>query len=148
FTEKYEAIREKATMSIAKHAVLDEEFDIEQLPVFDPEKHEGKTPQYIVIDNRPPAPTIIHKVVTPRIPKQYEGLNQVITSDKGVARIDKQTRTRAIQYVKSNSRTENENPEEFLSIYPETGRVVLSGHELALEVAPEAVRQDVELMLD
>jgi hypothetical protein len=148
FSEKYQRIREKSSMSVAKRSVLDEQFDIEQLPVFDPENHDGPTPQFIVIPEKPPAPNIIHKLITLKTPKQYEGLNQVITSEKGVARIDKNTRLRAVQYVKSHVRTEEENPEEYLSIYPEVGRVVLSGKELDLNATSDAIKRDVQIILD
>jgi len=148
FTQKYERIRERSSMSIAKRAVLDEEFDIEQLPVFDPEKHEGATPQYIIIEEKPPKATIVNKLVTPRTPKQYEGLSQIITTEKGVARIDRQTRVRAVQYVKSNTRSQEENPEEYLSLYPESRRAVLSGKELDLEPEAPDVHRDVASMLE
>lgn len=148
FNEKYERIRGKSSMSIAKRAVLDEEFDVEQLPVFDPESNQGTSAQFIIIEEKPPQLTIVHKMVKPHIPKQYEGLSQIIPVDKGVARLDRQGQIRAVQYVKSNARTEEDNPEEYLSIYPETRQVVLSGQELDLNIASEATKRDVDLMLE
>lgn len=149
FSTKYEIIREKSSMSIAKHAVLEDGFDIEQLPIFDPEKHEGITPQYIVIEEKPPQSPIIHKMFTARIPKQYEGLNGIINVDKtGIARVDKQTRNRAVQYIKSNSRTDTHNPEEYLRVYPETGQVILSGRDLDLAPKEDEISRDADLMLE
>src|SRR5829696_9795251 len=60
-----------------------------------------------------------------------------IESKGGVAKIDRQVAQRAVRYVKSNSRTQEENPEEYLSIHPDSGLVVLSGKELDLNVPAE-----------
>ena len=53
-----------------------------------------------------------------------------------------------MRYVKSNSRTQEENPEEYLSIHPDSGLVVLSGKELDLNVPAEAVATDVHAWLE
>lgn len=148
FSEKYERIRKRSSMSIAKHAVLDDQFDVEQLPVFDPKNQQGAMPQIILIEEKPPQLHIINKLVSPKIPKQYQGLSQIIPSSKGTAKLDRRIRTRAVQYVKSNLRTEADNPEEFLSIYPDEKQVILSGREFETQVSDEEIRRDVELMLE
>ena len=147
FTQKYEHIRERSTMSIAKRAVLDPDFNIEDLPIFNPETDKGTSPQIIIIEERAPQPSIIHKLLVPKIPKQYDGLSTVMTSEKGAVRLDSVARQRAVRYVKSNIRTENDNPEESLSIFPQSGRVILSGKDVDLDVKADDVRRDVGLML-
>lgn len=149
FSQKYEQIRERSSMSISKRAVLDDAFDLEQLPVFDLTSTDHKaTPQFIIIEERSPQKTIINKLFTPRIPKQYEGLSQVITVNKGMARLDRQTRVRAVQYVKSNSRSSDENPEEYLMIDSASGIVLLSGKDLDLNPDTKDIKNDVDLMLE
>lgn len=146
FNEKYESIRNQSSMSIAKHAILDPNFDIEQMPVFDPQVHQSNT--ILVIDERPLQPNIIHKMINVKVPKQYEGLSQIISSDRGLARLDRQVRNRAVQYVRSNTRTQDENPEELLSIHLQTGEVILSGRKLDLVPNDDEIRRDVNLMLE
>jgi len=41
-------------MSIAKRAVLDPDFNIEDLPIFNPETDKGTSPQIIIIEERAP----------------------------------------------------------------------------------------------
>jgi hypothetical protein len=53
-----------------------------------------------------------------------------------------------VRYVKSNSRTQEENPEEYLSIHPDSSLVLLSGKELDLNVPAEAVATDVHAWLE
>lgn len=148
FSAKYERIKASSTAGIAKRAILDDAFDVEHLPALNPDPEDKGSANIIIIQDRPPTPNIIHKLISQRTPKQYEGLNQIVNTSKGVARISRQIATQAIQYIRSNSRTETENPEEFLSIYPETGRVVLSGRELDLDVPSARVKADVELLVE
>jgi hypothetical protein len=147
YSEKYERIRNQSSKSIAKHAVLVEGFEVEQLPVFAPQTYQDAPSQVIVIREGSPQITTISKMLQIRLPKHYENLNQIIPRDKGFARMDFQTRTRAVQYIKSNVRTEDDNPEEFLSIDTEKQKVILSGHNLELEAKDVDVKRDVALML-
>ena len=66
----------------------------------------------------------------------------------GAAKIDRPTAQRAVRYVRSNSRTQEENPEEYLSIHRDSGKVVLSGKELDLSVSPDDVEKDVRAWLE
>lgn len=107
FSAKYEAIRIKSTVEVAERALLADDFDPEHLPVLnlDPAFGDKSSGSILVIHDGPPAPTIIHKLVTTKTPKHYDGLSQVITSDKGVFHITRQIKAQVIQYIKSNSRT-------------------------------------------
>jgi hypothetical protein len=53
-----------------------------------------------------------------------------------------------VRYIKSNSRSEESNPEEYLTINTETSQVVLSGKKLDLEVSAEEVTSDVDLIIE
>jgi len=149
FCGKYTRIRATSTTSIAKKVFLDSQakIELENLPIFSPGKN--GTPTVIVVIDRPPAQTIIGKIVSQRLPKQYSGLGGIFAPDnKGVVRIDGEKAARSIHYVKSHSRTETTNPEQFLSIYRETGQVILSGKKFDLAVDPVNVASDVELLTD
>jgi len=143
FSAKYDRIRQTATTRITKQAVLDETFDVTKLPALAPGSPHAEAPKIIVVTDRPPPPTAVQKALSQKTPKQYTGLSGVLTSDKGVVRLDRGATSRVVQYVRSNARTETENTEEYLSIYRESEQVVLSGQPYHLDVAPEAVRADV-----
>ena len=86
----------------------------------------------ILVQDGPPDLSTVHKAVRARPPKRYGGISSAIETKGGVTKIDRQAAQRAVRYVKSNSRTQEENPEEYLSIHPDSGLVVLSGKELDL----------------
>ena len=96
----------------------------------------------------PPDLTTVHKAVRSRPPKRYGGISSAIETKGGVAKINRQTAQPAVRYVKSNSRTQEENPGEYLSIHPDSGLVVLSGKELDLNVPAGAVETDVHAWLE
>jgi len=148
FSDKYEKIKANSVMSIAKKALLDDEFNFEKIPLFDDTQDRNNMPQIIVVQDKPPTPTIVQKIISQRLPKVLEGLSQIIESRNGVARIDRPTKTRAIQYIKSNSRTKEDNPQEYLSIHFENNQVVLSGKVLNLETSTQNLEQDVNLMIE
>jgi hypothetical protein len=148
FETKYERIKERSAMGIAKQALLGDEIGIEDLPVFSAARPGTDTPKIVVVTDGPPAPTVVGKVLSGRTPKQYTGLSSSISPEKGAARIDRTTALRAMQYAKSNARTEESNPEEYLSIYPEKGLVELSGKPLDLDVPEDEVRSDVAIILE
>ncbi len=145
FGRKYEEIKSKSATSISKKAVLSERFAPENLPVLS-FGEEGSDAEITVAVGKPPAPNVIHKLVAPRRSKKYEGLNQVIPSRNGRISIDAQKVSKAVRYIKSHSRTEEENPEEFMSVQPETGQVVVSGRVLDLEPEPSEVERDAKLL--
>ncbi|MBZ0316527.1 MAG: hypothetical protein K8L91_08925 [Anaerolineae bacterium] len=147
FSRKYEKIKINSTTSISKEAILEGNFDIENIPILSPSQDHNNTPKIIVVHDRPPTPNIIQKVIQ-KTPKHYEGISQVIPSSQGVFRIDRSIATRAIQYVKSNSRTEDDNPDEYLSIHLNSGRVVHSGKEMNLDVSITELQKDVELLCE
>jgi hypothetical protein len=147
FSAKYERIKQSSTMKISRKAVLAEQFDIENLPIWAPNQPGGDTPQIIVVQDKPPAPTVIQKVLSQKTPRPYVSINGTLESKNGVVRVDRTTASRAIQYVKSNARTEEENPQEYLSIDPDEGHVILSGKLLDLQVAPQVIQSDVEILL-
>lgn len=151
FGEKYERIRSNSTTSISKKAVLAEDDSPENLPVLSLNSEEGPdgaSEPITVKVARQPEPSIVHKVVAPRRSRKFEGIGQAIPSRNGRARLDRQTITRAIRYIKSRSRSEEENPEEYLSVNLETGQVVLSGQVLDLEPEQPEVARDAGLLVE
>ncbi|PDW00584.1 hypothetical protein [Candidatus Chloroploca asiatica] len=144
FCAKYEHIRQRSATSIAKTAVLDDVIDIEKLPALSAGRPGGEVPKIIIVSDRSPAPTPVQKALSQKTPKHYTGLSSVLTTEHGVVRLDRGTTSRVVQYVRSNSRTETENTEEYLSIYRERSEVVLSGQPYALVPPPAAVQADVD----
>ena len=145
FNDKYEKIKSHSSMPITKKALLAERTGAENLPVFSLGEPDGSGP-IVVVPEKPPASSIVHKLL--KTPKGFTGLSEVIRSNRGEAKIDKPTASRAVKYMKSNSRTEESNPEEYLSVDRDSGRVILSGKELDLEVSEEEVASDVGLFVE
>ncbi len=145
FNDKYERIKSRSSMPITKKALLAESADAENLPIFSQGEPDGPG-SVVVVPEKPTAPSIVHKLL--KTPKSFTGLAEVIRSNKGESKIDRSTATRAVKYVKSNARTEESNPEEYLTVDRDTGRVTLSGKELDLEVSREEVASDVDLFVE
>lgn len=150
FSEKYEKIKAGSTTSISRKAVLADGFSPENLPVLSlDEGSDGVSGEIAVAVDKPPTPSVVHKVVSPRPSKKYEGMSQVIPKSRnGRVSIDGQKASRAVTYIKSHSRTKDENPEEYMSVQPETGRVVVSGKALDLEPERSGVARDAALLVD
>jgi len=146
FNDKYEKIKSQSSLRITRKALLAEMADAENLPVLSLNEADGPGPVVVVSDTLP-APSIIQKVIR-KTPKRFTGLAEVIRSNKGVTKIDKPTASRAVKYIKSNSRSEESNPEEYLTVDKDTERVVLSDKELDLEVSKEEVASDVNLFIE
>ncbi|CAA9219753.1 MAG: hypothetical protein AVDCRST_MAG93-391, partial [uncultured Chloroflexia bacterium] len=145
FTDKYEKIKSRSSMPITKKALLAERADATDLPVFSLGEPDGPGP-IVVVPEKPQATSIVHKLL--KTPKSFMGLSEVIRSNRGEAKIDKPTASRAVKYVKSNSRSEESNPEEYLTVDRDTGRVTLSGRVLDLDVPKEDVASDVDLFVE
>lgn len=145
FTEKYEKIKGRSSMPITKKALLAERADATDLPVFSLGEPDGPG-SIVVVPEKPQATSIVHKLL--KTPKSFTGLYEVIRSNGGEAKIDKPTASRAVKYVQSNSRTEESNPEEYLTVDRDTGRVTLSGRVLDLDVPKEEVASDVDLFVE
>ncbi len=148
FNEVYEKIRDRSTTNIIERAQIDGEFDPENLPAFSPARKESRSPKVILVQDGPSDLSIVHKAVSAKPPKQYGGISSAVETRGGVAKIDRPTAQRAVRYVRSNSRTQEENPEEYLSIHRDSGKVVLLGKELDLNVHAEDVEVDVRAWLE
>lgn len=146
FTGKYEKIKNRSSMPITKKALLAERAHAENLPVLSLDEADGPG-LVVVVPETLPAPTIVQKVLT-RTQKRFTGLAEVIRAKNGVAKIDKPTASRAVRYIKSNSRSEDGNPEERLTVDRNAGRIVLSGTTLDLEVPQEEVASDADLFVE
>jgi hypothetical protein len=149
FTKRYDTLKAGAE-TFSRKAVRDKYFDPADLPVFSPGQAElGAPPKIIVIQDSPPQPTIINRMIDVKAPpKRYSGLSTVIPADRaGTYQMDRAQTTKAVQYIKSNSHTETENPQESLQIYRQAGQVILSGKELNLDVSRDAVRTEVDLLV-
>jgi hypothetical protein len=147
FNGAYERIRDRATTSIIERAQIDGEFDAANIPALSPAREGSKSPRVILVQDGPPDLSTVHKALR-RPPKRYGGISSAIETKGGGAKIDRQVAQRAVRYVKSNSRTQEENPEEYLGIHPDSGLVVLSGKELDLDVSAEEVEKDVYAWLE
>lgn len=149
FSGKYEEIKARSTTTISRKAVLSEDFGPEHLPVFfSDEDASGASETVTIAVGKPPTPSVVQKMVSPRTSKKYEGISQALPSRNGRVKIDPQSASKAVRYIKSNSRAEGENPEEYMSVHPETGRVVVSGKTLDLHPGEGEVARDAGLLLE
>jgi PLD-like domain len=145
FNEKYEKIKSRSSLPITKKALLAEKAEAENLPVFSLGEPDGPG-SLVAVPESPPGLSIIHKML--KTPKRHTGLSEVIRSKNGSALVDKPTASRAVKYIKSNSRSAESNPEEYLTLDENTGRIILSGKELDLETLEEEVASDVNLLVE
>jgi hypothetical protein len=148
FESAYEKIRDRSTTSIIERAQIDGEFDAANIPALSPARKDSQSPKVILVQDGPPDLSTVHKAVRSRPPKRYGGISSAIETKGGMAKIDRQTAQRAVRYVRSNSRTQEENPEEYLGMHPDSGLVVLSGKELNLDVPAADVETDVQAWLE
>lgn len=149
FGEKYERIKADSSTSISEKAILSDKFDPERLPALSlDEDADGPTMPMVLAVGKPPTPSVVHKVVAPRRSGRYEGIGQVIPNRNGRATMDPQTVSKVNRYLKSNSRSEKENPEEYLGVDVEAGRVVVSGKVLDLQPGKAEVARDVGLLVE
>lgn len=150
FSDKYEKIKANSTMSISREVLLDGGDGPENLPAlsFDGESSEDGAGPVTVSVAQPSAPSVVRKLVVPRRSRKYEGVGQAIPSRNGRASIDRETAARAIRYIKSHSRSETENPEEYLTVHLETGRIEVSGRTLDLQPEKSEIARDVALMTE
>lgn len=146
FEEKYEKIKANSTTSISRKALLGEAERPENLPVFSPGDDPATAEPVTVRVGGSPEPSVVRKLVTPRRSRKYDGVGQAIPTPNGRANIDRQTAARAIRYIKSNSRSERENPEEYLTVRLDTGRMEVSGRALDLRPEKPEVARDVALL--
>jgi hypothetical protein len=140
YEAKYEKIKAASALAVPRTALLSDEPDVEDLPAFSNEGGAG----IVAVEDGSPENGIVHKVVSSKTPKHFAGLSAAVPKSKGAARLDRKVRTEAIQYIKSNRRTEESNPEEYLSIDSAAGTADLSGVRLDLEVPEEDVARDVD----
>lgn len=148
FLHKYEEIKSHST-SISKKAVLSEDSGPENLPIFASDEGSGDASAPVMLNvGKPPTPSVVHKVLYPRTSKKYEGISQALPSRNGRVKIDAQSASKAVRYIKSNSRAEGENPEEYMSVHPEMGRIVVSGKTLDLQPPEDEVARDARLLLE
>jgi len=148
FNAAYERIRDRSTTSIIERAQIDGEFDASNLPAFSPGRKYASSPKVILVEDRPQELSTVHKAVRSKPPKRWGGISSAVETKSGVAKIDRTVAQRAVRYVKSNSRTQEENPEEYLSIHPDSSVAILSGKDLSLDVPAEDVGTDVRAWLD
>lgn len=148
FSGKYERIQANSATSISRKAVLAENPGPEDLPVFASDEADGASGTVTLSLGKPPTPSVVNKVVAPRRSRKYEGMSQALPSRNGRVKIDPQSASKAIRYIRSNSRTEGENPEEYMSVDPQAGRVVVSGRTLDLDPPQAEVARDAGLLLD
>ena len=148
FSGVYEKIRDRSTTSIIERAQIDGEFDPENLPALSPARKDSQSPKVILVQDGPSDLSIVHKAVSAKPPKRYGGITSAVETRGGAAKIDRPTAQRAVRYVRSNSRTQEENPEEYLSIQRDSGKVMLSGKDLDLNVSPDDVGKDVRAWLE
>jgi len=145
YNDKYEKIKSRSSMPITKKALLAERADAENLPVFSLGEPNGPG-SVVVVPEKLPGPSIVRKLLMTS--KRHTGLSEVIRSNNGRAQVDKPTASRAVKYTKSNSRSNESNPEEYLTVDAYTGRVVLSGKELDLEASEEEIASDINLLVE
>ncbi|MDP9439262.1 MAG: hypothetical protein M3P49_11030, partial [Actinomycetota bacterium] len=116
---------------------------MEDLPAFS--KDAGSV---VAVEDGVPENGVVHKVVSSATPRHFAGLAGVTPKSRGVVRLDKKARVGAVSYVRANSRTPTENPEEYLSFRASSGEVVLSGKALDLRPSGEAVGADARALLE
>jgi hypothetical protein len=141
---RYERLKAASALGVPKRALLSEELDVGDLPAFS----EENGAQIVAVEDSFPENGIVRKIVSSKTPKHFAGLSSVVTKSKGSAHLDRKTRSEAVTYMKSNLRTTESNPEEYMSIDVASGTVELSGKQMDLDVPEGEVRADVEAWIE
>ncbi len=136
---RYEKIKAASALGVPKRALLSEELDVGDLPAFS----NDNGAQIVAVEDGSPENGIVRKIVSSKTPKHFAGLASVASKIKGSAHLDRKARGEAVTYMKSNLRTAESNPEEYMSIDVASGTVELSGKRVDLHVSEEEVRADV-----
>ncbi|MBA2443193.1 MAG: hypothetical protein H0V53_12430 [Rubrobacter sp.] len=146
FNTAYEKIKGRSTTSIIEGAQITGEFDPENLPAFAAGREGSAAPKVLLVQDAPSDTSTVHRAAA-KPPKRYGGISSAVQAKNGVAKIDRPSAERGVRYVKSNSRTREENPEESLGIHLDSGEVILSGEPLDLDAPAEEVASDVRAWL-
>lgn len=141
---RYEKIKVASALGVPKRALLSEELDVGDLPAFSYDNGA----QIVAVEDGSPENGVIRKIVSSKTPKHFAGLSSVVSKSKGSAHLDRKTRGEAVTYMKSNLRTAESNPEEYMSIDVASGTVELSGKRVDLDVPEEEVRANVEAWIE
>ncbi len=141
---RYEKIKAASALGVPKRALLSEELDVGDLPAFS----NDNGAQILAVEDGSPENGVIRKILSSKTPKHFAGLASVVSKSKGSAHLDRRTRGEAVTYMKSNLRTAESNPEEYMSMDPASGTVELSGKRLDLDVPEEAVGADVGVWVE
>ena len=144
YVVRYERIKERSALGVPKRALLSEEPDVADLPAFSGDNGA----RIVAVEDGSPENGVVRKVLSSKTPKHFAGLSSVVSKSKGSAHLDRKARGEAITYMKSNLRTADSNPEEYMSIDVASGSVELSGRRLELEVPEEEVKADVDTWIE
>lgn len=147
YERRYERIKSSSALGVPRRALLSDELEIEDLPAFSNESSNGGAP-IVAVEDGSPENGIVQKVVSTQTPKHFAGLAGVVSKSKGYAQLDRRGRGRAVEYVKSNRRTAQSNPDEYLSLNVRRGTAELSGKSLDLQPAQEEVASDVRALVE
>ena len=147
---EYEKVRNHSSSEVTLSDLARTEVPLEDVPVVQQAKHcpDGLTIFVNSDDTTATVPVITRKVE--RLANQYNGVAKAVARPKG-GRYDLNSKVigTIVQLVKSHRGSDQEAEEPaWLSIFKDTGKVLLCGKEVTLEPDPEAVRSDVNCLVE
>jgi len=144
FNTRYEKIKAQSAMSISEKAILARIFNDEDLPIL---SEDGSAQKIVEVREGAPSLSVVHKMISQKPSKKFEGINQVVPARNGTTRWDRRTRSQTVSYLKSKVLPEDED-HQYLDVDSEAGRISVSGEDLNLTPPEDDVKCDTRLMLE
>ncbi|MBI4333317.1 MAG: phospholipase D family protein [Chloroflexi bacterium] len=150
YEHEYQVVRRQASNEIVLPGLDRVEVPLEDIPVVrETERSPAGMTLYVNSDvTAAEVPAIVRKVE--RLAENYQDVTKTLVKPKG-GRIEITPRVMGniVQLVKSH-RGRGDEPQEqsWLSVYPDSRKVILSGKEIDLAAAPEGVASDVACLVE
>lgn len=150
YAKEYETVLKHSTSEVRLPDLIREEVSLEDVAIMqDVKQSKANTILYVNTDATVAnVPVIVRKVE--RLAEQYNDITKAVVKPKG-SRLELTPKIvgTIIQLVKSQrARAEEIQEPDWLSIYRDTGKVILSGKEVSLDVKREEVQSDVDCFIE
>jgi hypothetical protein len=149
YQREYEAVRQSATNQFTPHDLTQTEVAFQDIPLLqDVQNSKSGVTVFVNVDTATATlPTVVRTVE--RIADQYKGITQpLVKTQRGQVRITREIVGKIVQLTRSQKREDLTEEQTWLSIFPETGKVILNGQEIPLETQWEHVRSDVACLVE
>ncbi|MEW6579559.1 MAG: phospholipase D family protein [Chloroflexota bacterium] len=149
YQREYEAVRQSATSEFTPRDLTQTEVAFQDIPLLkDVQNAKSGVTVFVNVDTATATlPTVVRTVE--RVADQYKGITQPLAKPhRGQVRITREIVGKIVQLTRSQKREDLTEEQTWLSIYPDTGKVILNGQEVSLEAQWEQVCSDVTCLVE